>query len=69
MNDVIEAVEFCGGCLFECSKPFTARVRVGWTKFWELNGILYERKWSVTMKGTEYKACVRAAMVYGSLWW
>ena len=32
---------------------------------WDLCG----RKWSVKMKGRVYKACVRAAMVYGSETW
>ena len=54
-----------GGCL----SAVTARVRVGWMKFRELSGVLCGRKWSVKMKGRVYKACVRAAMVYGGETW
>ncbi len=54
-----------GGCL----SAITARVRVGWTKFRELSGVLCGRKWSVKMKGRLYKACVRTAMVYGGETW
>jgi hypothetical protein len=35
----------------------------------ELSGILCGRKWSVNMEGRMYKACVRAAMVYGGETW
>ena len=54
-----------GGCL----SAVTARVRVGWMKFRELSGVLCGRKWSVKMKGRVYKACVRAAIVYGGETW
>ena len=54
-----------GGCL----SAVTVRVRVGWMKFRELSGILCGKKWSVKMKGRVYKACVRAAMVYGGETW
>lgn len=54
-----------GGCL----SAVTARVRVGWMKFRELSGVLCGRKWSVKMKGRVYKACVRAAMIYGGETW
>jgi hypothetical protein len=43
----------------------TSRVRVGWMKFRELHGVLCGRKWSVKMKRSVYRACARAAMVYG----
>ena len=52
-----------------CSSAVTARVRVGWMKFREMGGVLCGRKWSVKMKGRVYKACVRAAMVYGGETW
>jgi hypothetical protein len=54
-----------GGCL----NAVTSRVRVGWMKFRELHGVLCGRKWSVKMKGRVYRACVRAAMVYGGETW
>jgi hypothetical protein len=38
-------------------------------KFRELHGVLCGRKWSVKMKGRVYRACVRAAMVYGGETW
>lgn len=75
LNDGIERVESFvylgdklnagGGCL----SAVMARVRVGWMKFRELSGVLCGRKWSVKMKGRVYKACVRAAMVYGGETW
>ena len=54
-----------GGCL----SAVTARVCVGWVKFRELSGMLCGRKWSARMKGRVYKACVRAAIVYGGETW
>jgi hypothetical protein len=75
LNDGIERVESYvylgnklnagGGCL----NAVTSRVRVGWMKFRELHGVLCGRKWSVKMKGRVYRACVRAAMVYGGETW
>ena len=75
LNDGIERVESFvylgdkmnadGGCL----SAVTARVRVGWMKFRELSGVLCGRKWSKKMKGRVFKACVRAAMVYGGETW
>ena len=75
LNDGIERVESFvylgdklnagGGCL----SAVTARVRVGWMKFRDLSGVLCGRKWSVKMKGRVYKACVRAAMIYGGETW
>jgi hypothetical protein len=75
LNDGIERVESYvylgnklnagGGCL----NAVTSRVRVGWMKFRELHGVLCGRKWSVKMKGRVYRACVRAAMIYGGETW
>jgi hypothetical protein len=75
LNDGIETVESYvylgdklnagGGCL----NAVTARVRLGWIKFSELNGVFCGRKWSVKIKGRVYKAYVRAAMIYGGETW
>jgi hypothetical protein len=75
LNDGIERVESYvylgnklnagGGYL----NAVTSRVHVGWMKFRELHGVLCGRKWSVKMKGRVYRACVRAAMVYGGETW
>ena len=75
MNDGIERMESFvyvadklnadGGCL----SAVTVRIRVGWMKFRELCGVLCGRKWSVTLEGRVYKACVRAAMMYGGETW
>ena len=54
-----------GGCL----NAVTSRVRVGWMKFRELNGVLCGKKWSLKMKGKVYKTCVRTAMVYAGETW
>jgi hypothetical protein len=75
LNDGIERVEsyvYLGNKLNaggEYLNAVTSRVRVGWMKFRELHGVLCGRKWSVKMKGRVYRACVRAAMVYGGETW
>ena len=46
-----------------------ARTRNGWIKFKECGESLYERKFSLKMKGRVYQSCVRSAMLYGSKTW
>ena len=46
-----------------------ARTRFGWIKFRECEGLLYERKFSLKMKGRIYQSCVRSAMLYRSETW
>jgi hypothetical protein len=45
------------------------RVRAGWMKFRELNGVFCGKKWSLSMKGKVYMTCVRPVMTYGSETW
>lgn len=52
-----------------CEIAVTRRCRSGWMKFNELSSVLCGRRFTMTMKGTIYKVCVRAAIVYGSETW
>ena len=47
----------------------TARIRVGWKKFRKCREILFEKRFSLRMKGKLYKSYVRSAMLYGSKTW
>ena len=46
----------------ECETAVTARTRVGWKKFRECDEILFEKRFSLRVKGKIYKSYVRSAM-------
>ena len=52
-----------------CETAVTSRVRIGWMKFRECGELLCERRFSLRMKGTVYRSCVRSAMLYESETW
>ena len=52
-----------------CETAVTSRVRIGWMKFSECGELLRGRKFSLRIKGTVYRSCVRSAMLYGSETW
>ena len=62
LGDVIEVEGWVEGAM-------TARIRSGWKKFRELQGILTMRKLSLKLRGRVYGACVRSVMLYGSETW
>ena len=47
----------------------TARMNIGWIKFREHGKLLYERKFSLKMKGRIHQSCIRSAMLYVSEMW
>ena len=75
MCDEVETVKgFCylgnrlnasGGC----EAALTVRTRVGWKKFRECGQILFQKRFSLQMKGKIYKIYVRFAMLYRSETW
>ena len=47
----------------------TSRTRLGWVKFRYCQDLLCVKIFSLKLKGSEYKICVRSAMLYGSETW
>ena len=43
--------------------------RLGWIKFRECSEVLNGKQFSLKMKGSVYRSCVRSAMLYGSETW
>ena len=52
-----------------CESAVTSRVRIGWMKFIKCGELLRGRRFSLRMKGTVYRSCVRSAMLYESETW
>ena len=52
-----------------CEIAVTARARLGWVKFRECGELLNSRRFSLKVKGTVYRSCVRSVMLYGSETW
>ena len=53
----------------ECEVAVTAKTRVEWKQFRECSEILFEKRFSLQIKGKVYKIYVRSAMSYGSETW
>ena len=49
-----------------CETAVTARVRFGGMKFRECGKLLLGRRFSLKMKGSVHRSCIRSAMLYGS---
>ena len=52
-----------------CEAAVTAGARIGWVKFKECGQLLNSKRFSLKMKGMDYRSCVRSAMLYGSETW
>ena len=52
-----------------CEAAVTARARIGWVKFRECGELLNSKRFSLKVKGTVYRSCVRVAMLYRSETW
>ena len=52
-----------------CEAAVTGKTRMGWKKFRQCSEILFEKRFSLRMKGKIYKSYVRSAMLYGSEMW
>ena len=72
LSDVVETVsEFtylgdsvsAGG---RCEAAVTTRTRCGWVKFRESSDLLYDRRFTLKLKGDAYKSYIRSAILYGS---
>ena len=55
----------CGGC----AKDVDGRIKVAWSRWRGLSGVIYDKKVPVKLKSKQYKTVVRPAMVYGSECW
>ena len=45
------------------------RIRIGWMKWKEVSGVMYDRKMPVKLKDKVFKTMIRPAMTYGSECW
>ena len=55
----------CGGC----GKDVDGRIKVAWSIWRDLSGVIYNKKVPMKLKSKLYKTVVRPAMVYGSECW
>ena len=46
-------------------KYVDGRIKVAWSRWRDLSGVIYDKKVPVTLKSKLYKTVVRPAMVYG----
>ena len=53
----------------ECVAAVTGRARCGWVKLMECGELLYNRKFSLRVKGAVYESYVRPAILYESEAW
>ena len=49
-----------------CGKDVDGRIKVVWSRWRDLSGVIYDKKGPVKLKSKLYKTVVRPAMVYGS---
>ena len=52
-----------------CGKDVDERIKVAWSRWRELSGVIYDKKVPVKLKTKLYKTVARPAMVYGSVCW
>ena len=51
-----------------CGKDVDGRIKVAWSRWGDLSGVIYDQKVPVKLKSKLYKTVVRPAMVYESEW-
>ena len=49
-----------------CGKDVDGRIKVAWSRWRDLSGVIYDKKVPMKLKSKLYKTVVRPAMVYGS---
>ena len=52
-----------------CGKDVDGRIKVTWSGWRDLSGVIYDKKVPMKLKSKLYKTVVRPAMVYGSECW
>ena len=58
-------IDVSGGC----GKDVDGRIKVAWSRWRDLSGVIYDKKVPNKLKSKLYKTVVRPAMVYGSECW
>ena len=52
-----------------CGKDVDGRIKVAWSRWRDLSGVIYDKKVPMKLKSKMYKTVVRPAMIYGSECW
>ena len=59
---LVSVIDGCGGC----GKDVDGRIKVAWSRWRDLSGVMYDKKVHIKLKNKLYKTVVRPAMVYVS---
>ena len=68
----VNSFKYLGSVIYgsgECGKDVDGRIKVAWSRWRDLSGVIYDKKVPMKLKSKLYKTVVRPAMVYGSECW